>query len=144
MRFREATIEDYEYMAINSINQKVDRKMEDTVDYAYTLEDDGKPLGMGGFRMITSTTAWAWVDLSHEAGKNIITAYRVIRDWMIDFCEKMNIKRLQAFVRTDFPEAERLVQHLGFEKESKMVGFFDDKDAWMYVKFLSETKCSTK
>lgn len=134
MIFRESIPEDVLYMAEHSINQKCDRKQEETIDYTYTLEHEDKPLMVGGFRMITTTTAWCWVDLSPEIGKHLIPAYRLIREWIDLFAQEYNIKRLQAFVRTDVPENERLVKHLGFVCESVMPCFFGNDSAYLYVR----------
>jgi hypothetical protein len=120
-------------MATHSINQKVERKIMECIDYTYTLEHNGTVLGMGGFRMITPTTAWCWVDLSDEAVAKLLTSYRVIREWIKTFVEKQEIKRLQAFVRDDENNI-RLVKHLGFEKESVMKNFFGDEDGFMFAR----------
>ncbi len=133
MNFRETIPADFEFMSHHSINKGVDRKILDCIDYVFTLEDN-VPLAIGGFRMINTTTAWCWIDLSDEAGKHLVKVYRVIKEWIDEFAESHKIKRLQAFVRTDFEEAERLVKHLGFEKESIMENFFGSKDAYMYVR----------
>ena len=133
MNFRETIPADFEFMSHHSINKDVDRKILDCVDYVFTLEDD-VPLAIGGFRMINTTTAWCWIDLSDEAGKHLVKVYRVIKEWIDEFAESHKIKRLQAFVRTDFEEAERLVKHLGFKKESIMENFFGEENAYLYVR----------
>ena len=136
MNFRLATQEDLDYMADHSINQRVDRKMSEAIDYIYTLENEESPVGVGGFRMVTPTTAWCWIDLSPAISDNLIIGYRAVRDWIDGFVGQMGIKRLQAFVRSDEPKHIRLVEHLGFEKESLMVGFYDNGDAFMYRKLI--------
>lgn len=130
MRFREAQPEDFEIMAVRSTNQTVDRKFVERVDYSYTLEDKCI-LGMGGFSMITPTTYWCWISFTPEGEDKLLTSYRVIVEWTDTFVKKMNIKRLQAFV-ADEPTHIRLVEHLGFERESTMTNFFGDKDAFLY------------
>ena len=136
MRFRKAIKGDFEYMASHSINQAVDRKEMLCVDFLFTLEHEEKPLALGGFRMISTNTAWCWIDLSDEAGKHIIIVYRAIKEWIDSFVKEHEIGRLQAFVRTDSEEAERFVKHLGFEKESTMKGFYKDGNAYMYVRII--------
>ena len=131
MRFRESKPEDFVYMAEHSMNKTVDRKDFETVDYTYTLEHDGNPLCLGGFRMIVPTTAWCWIDLTKEATENMYTPYRVICEWMETFTKDMKIKRLQAFVR-DIPHHIRLVEHLGFHLEGKMKNFYGDEDGLLY------------
>ena len=131
MIFREATQEDLEYMAEHSINRTVDRKQMERVDYIFTLEHDGNILGIGGFRMIIPTTAWVWVDLSEYGVKHLRDSYRVMQEWMETFVNTHKIVRLQAFVKNEVKHI-RLVQHLGFERESTMEKFYGDDDGFMY------------
>ena len=136
MIFRETTQADVEYMAENSINKRDERKMMACVDYIFTLEDEGTPLLVGGFRLITPTTAWCWFDMSHEAGKHLIVVYRTIKEWLNTFADSHGIIRYQAFVRTDSPEAIRTVGHLGFTLEGHMEKFFGDEDAFLYKRLI--------
>ncbi len=136
MEFRETTQEDLDFVANHSVSRGILKRQPECIDYCYTLEHEGKPLGIGGFRLINETTAWAWVDITDCAGGHIIPAYRVLKDWIDIFVKEHGIKRLQAYIEMDFPEAIRMVQHLGFEKESIMRSFVGDKDASMYVRII--------
>jgi len=136
MEFREATKEDFEFVANHSISHGISKYQPECIDYAFTLEHDGVPLGIGGFRLINSATAWCWVDMADTSGKHIIIVYRVIKEWIEKFAEEHKLKRLQAYIKPDFPEAIRMVQHLGFERESNMEGFLPDGDAFMYKRIL--------
>ena len=136
MNFRETTQEDLDFVADHSVSRGILKRQPERIDYCFTLEHEGKPLGIGAFRFINTTTAWCWCDLTDLAGKHIIEGYRVIKEWMDIFVKEHGIKRLQAYVEMDFPEAIRMVQHLGFEKESIMKNFIGDKDASMYVKLF--------
>lgn len=136
MKIRETTREDLDFMADNSISRGIVKNQPDRIEFCYSLEHEGKLLGMGGIRMINLTTAWCWIDMSHNAGGHIIAIYRVIKEWMYELVEDKGIKRLQAYVVTDFPEAVRMVQHLGFEKESILKNFMGDKDAYLYVRLF--------
>lgn len=134
MNFREVQQSDIDYMKNHSING--DLKQLKAVDFIYTLEHEGTPLLIGGFRLITDTTCWCWCDISHEAGKHIMTMYRTMKEWMAKFADDHNIRRLQAAVRWDRPEARRMVEHLGFSKESIMPCFFGEDSAIMYRKII--------
>lgn len=136
MLFRESIPEDVLYMAEHSINQKCDRKQEETIDYTYTLESNGKPIAVGGFRMITSTTCWSWVDLAPEAIVNIRSVFRVLKEWADSFCKQHGIKRMQAFIRQDQPKNIRLVEHLGYTYESTMPYFFGDESALLFSRII--------
>ncbi len=136
MNFRETTQEDLDYIADHSVSRGVQKQQPEQIDYMFTLEHEGVPLGIGGFRLINTTTAWCWVDLGCESGKHIRLVYRLIKEWMDRFIKLHGIVRLQAYVEYDFPEAIRMVQHLGFNWESKMKNFIGDKDAAMYVRII--------
>ena len=125
MIFREAVSEDFDIMPKSDLVE--------LVDYVYTLEDDGKPIMVGGFRRINQTTAWCWVELGDVT--SIITVYRTIKEWVDKFCDIHKVKRLQAFTRID-DKAIRMVEHLGFTRESTMINFFGDEDAYMYVRII--------
>jgi RimJ/RimL family protein N-acetyltransferase len=136
MNFRKMTAEDVEFVKDHSASRGIFKNQPDEIDYAYTLENEGQILCIGGIRMINLYSAWAWIDLTHEAGKCITTTYRVIKEWGDSLCKQHNIRRLQAYVETDFPEAIRMVEHLGFKRESTMKNFMGDKDAYLYVRLL--------
>jgi len=134
MNFREVTQDDLDFMADHSISRG--KKQPEQVDFVYTLEHDGKPLAVGGFRLINLSTAWCWFDLSDLAGSHIHTVYRTIKEWSMVFAKEHNIKRLQAYVECDFPEAIRMAEHCGFTRESIMKNFTDEQDAFMYVRII--------
>ena len=136
MIFREATQPDLDYMAEHTTSRGVQKNRPEQTCYTYTLEDNGIPLGIGGFNLINHHTAWCWVDLSPLGHENIRMAYRTIKNGIERFAEENHIRRLQAYVECDFPEAILLVRHLGFERESIMKNFVGDKDAFMYIRIL--------
>lgn len=136
MKFRETTQEDVDFVADHSISRGVEKHRPERVDFCYTLEHEGRPLVIGGFRLINATTAWGWVDITDAAGGRIISVYRAIKEWTDTFTKTHKIRRLQAYVEKDFTEGIRMLQHLGFEKESAMLNFVGDKDAFMYVRII--------
>jgi RimJ/RimL family protein N-acetyltransferase len=136
MQFRETTQEDLDFVADHSVSRGIAKYRPECIDYCFTLEHDGKPLGIGGFRLINLTTAWCWIDITDLANKHITVYYRVIKEWTDKFAEEHQLKRLQAYIECDFPEAIRMVQHLGFEWESTMKNFMGDKDAYLYVRLI--------
>lgn len=131
MIIRETTQKDIDYMNDHSLNHKPHQTGQ--TDYIFTLEHK-VPLMVGGFRIITPSTYWCWVDLSVESKKHIPEVYRVMKEWIEKFVVDYKITRLQAYVRPNFDEAIRLVKHLGFKKESTMEKFFGEQDAFMYVR----------
>ena len=133
MRLRELKPDDLEYLKEHSISRGIQKHHPGHVDFYYTLEDEEAGiLAIGGICLINLTTAWCWLDMTDLMVGRIVSGYRIIRDWLDIFVESNNIRRLQAYVECDFKEAISLVEHLGFERESTMKSFTDDKDAYMY------------
>lgn len=140
MQFRETTQEDINFLADHSVSRGISKYQPECIDYSYTLERRGNPLAIGGFKLINRTTAWCWLNMADCSDGHIVVIYRVISEWIDEFVKTHKIKRLQAYVETDFPEAMRLVEHLGFKWESDMEDFIDNKDAYMYVRLTKWQK----
>lgn len=138
MNFRELKQEDIEAVKDDSISRGILSKQPEVIDFSYALEHEGKILGIGGIRLINLTTAWCWLDFTHYAGEHIITVYRVIKEWTEILVKDKGIKRLQAYIEMDFPEAIRIVEHLGFYRESTMPKFVGNKSAYLYVKYFGK------
>jgi RimJ/RimL family protein N-acetyltransferase len=136
MKLREMTTEDMEYMKDNSVSRGILKHQPECLEFCYSLEHEGNLLCIGGIRLINTCTAWCWLDLSHHAGKEMRTVYRIIKEWILEIVKEKGIKRLQAYVELDFPEAIRMVQHLGFEKEGILKDFLPSGDASMYVRIF--------
>ena len=134
MIIREAIEEDFNH--IKSISRGIQKHCPEQVDFTYTLEHEGDPLMVGGFRLINLTTAWCWVDMSTSSRRHLRASYRTLKEWIDQFSAEHGIRRLQAYVECDFPEAVRMVEHLGFVWESDMENFMGDKDASMYKRIF--------
>ena len=139
MNFREITPDDLAYMETHTRYPEIYKGGVGQVDYIYALEDDGRTLAIGGFRMITKETAWCWVDMSDAGVKNRFTLYRTICEWIEKFCDTMNIWRLEACVKQNYPEGMILVEHLGFEATGTKRNFFGKQNAVLYVKLFERT-----
>lgn len=135
MEFRQSTREDLEFAAEHSLYPD-DKDQPDQIDYAFTLDHGDYILGVGGFRMITNTTAWAWIELTEYMGPHLVATYRVISEYMDIFCREHKITRLQAWVRKGFTGGMRMVRHLGFDEEYMMKNFLGNgQDAIMFVRY---------
>ena len=136
MDFRIMTADDLAFVDAHPLYPAERKERKDDQDFNFALQHGDYVLGVGGFRMITDTTAWAWVQLTSYVGHHIIPTIRVITEYADIFCKKHKILRLQAFVRADFPEGHRLVEHLGYFREGPVMKDFCGKgiDAHLYVK----------
>lgn len=138
MEFREMTSEDAAFVAKHSISGTMLDKRPAAVDYSFTLAHEGNILGVGGIQLIIPGTAWAWVDITSFGIPHIKTGYRVISEWMESLVKQHKIHRLQAYVDLAVIPAIRLVEHLGFTRESIMWDFLGDKPAAMYIKIYRD------
>lgn len=134
MEFRTMKASDVPVIQGHTISHGIIDPEPDILYEAFALEDDGHLLGAGGFRMIVPGTAWAWVDLTVYALARVKTCYRVISEWVDELARIHRIHRMQAYVDLEFKEAVRLVEHLGFTRESIMYDFLGDKPAGLYIK----------
>ena len=129
---RDATQEDYEYIASHSISRGLCGKGPDQIDYIYTLEIDDVIMGIGGFRILNLATAYVWIDLSHDAAHHTLTLVKTLKATMASFVEEHKLRRLESHVSVDFPEAIRLLQHMGFTRECVIKNYMPDSDAFLY------------
>lgn len=137
MEFRQSTEDDLKFAAEHSLYEPSGKEKMDTVDFVYTLDHGDYILGIGGFRMITDTTAWAWIELTEFVGKHLVPTVRVVSEYMEIFCKNHGIRRLQAWVNKEFAEGIRTTRHFGFEEEYMMKDFLGKgKDAIMFVKYF--------
>lgn len=136
MNLRDTTKQDVEFVKEHSVSRGVLGKQPERIDYCYTLEDEGKILGIGGISLITPTTCWCWFDATEYVKEHWKTAYRVISEYLEILMKEKGIIRAQAYVGSDFPAAVRTVVHLGFHRESLMPNFVGKKPAYLYVRFF--------
>ncbi len=138
MNFREMQPSDIEQLKDKSISRGILHKMPAQIEFSYCLEYEGEVLSIGGIQMVNETTAWGWINLSEDAVNFKKTVYKVINDWTEKLTKDKGIKRLQVYVECDFPKAVRLVEHLGFARESIMPRFVGEKSAYLYVKHYGD------
>jgi hypothetical protein len=137
MEFRQSTEEDLKFVEKYSLYPSSGKVISDQIDFIYTLDHGDYILGVGGFRLITDSTAWAWIDLTEYVGSHLVMTLRVIKEYMEIFCRDHHIRRLQAWVERGFTEGLRTVRHAGFVEEYMMHDFLGKgRDAIMFVKYF--------
>ncbi len=136
MEFRATIDSDRDFVGKHSISRGVCNEQPEVFEFCYTLEHEGVIFGIGGLRLITPQVAWAHVDMTTFALKRIKTCYRVVGDVITNCARENGIRRVQAYVDLEFPDAIRMAQHLGFERESVMRNFIDGKPAGLYTRMF--------
>lgn len=140
MEFRIATQEDLDFVSEHKLYPNDDdKKGPERTDYVYTLDHGDYILGVGGFRLVTNTTAWAWFELTEYVGDHLVPTYRCIVEWMEIFCKNHGIIRLQAWVEKGFTQGMRTMRHCGFQEEYMLKDFLgQDRDAIMFAKYYND------
>jgi hypothetical protein len=138
MIFRQMITEDLVYIQAHALNADDRKIMAENVEYNYALVDGDITFGIAGFKFINATTAFCWMVMGDKAKENIIECHRCMKTWIPEFCRDFKIRRLEAYVEVGFEEGIRLVEHLGFEEESRMRHFIGDAPAIRFVRYFEE------
>ena len=89
----------------------------DGVRQAWTVRDaEGKILGSFGFNMSSEHVVDLWGLIGKEAKGNHISVLRFLKKKV----KEIDATRLQCFVDSDFKQANRTLEFLGFEKEATL------------------------
>ena len=89
--------------------------------------------------LITAQTAWVWVDLTIFALNNIREVVENMRQWLDMQVKALQLSRLQTWADPDWPEAIRLLEHLGFVEDYRPDDFLGfGRPAIIFVKFTGE------
>jgi hypothetical protein len=100
---------------------------------AFTGRIDGVVVGVGGIQILWEGVGEAWVILSQAALDHKIETYRGIFKKLKELIEECDLRRVQSVIRVDFPQAIRMIEHLGFQLEGYMKGYCPDGcDVFMY------------
>lgn len=102
---------------------------------SYTALADGKIVGVGGVAILWEGVGEAWLILTRDVLTIKIQAYKCIKQMCKTVIEERNLRRIQATVRVDFPQANRMMQHLRFENEGILKNYCPDGcDVIMYAR----------
>lgn len=87
---------------------------------AYTALVDGVPVAAAGVIQHWRGTGTAWLLISEGARRNLKFVYRAVLHGLIVIIQGHGFRRIEANVDAGLGAAHRLVQHIGFERESIM------------------------
>ena len=140
MIFRQSTQEDLDFVKANPYEGSVKDYpyMEVPNDNCYTAIFQDKIVGVGGTIIHWKGVAEVWLILTADCrkdGAHGLIALGAIKDKMEELLKINNIRRAQATVRADFPQAIRMIEFFGFEREGLLRQYCPDKgDAYRYAK----------
>lgn len=140
MEFRQATQEDLAFVRQNPFEGAVKNYpyMEIPNENTYTVIYESAIVAVGGLQVRWEGVGLLWLMLTAECKKDGIHGVRAlyaIKDKMDELIEKNGIWRAEANIRTDFPQAIKMIEYLGFQREGLMRQHCPDKgDSYLYSK----------
>ncbi len=142
MEFRKATQEDLAFVRLNPFEGAVKDYpyMEVPDENTYCVIYDSAIVAVGGLCVRWEGVGLLWLMLTAQCRKDGIHGYRAlyaIREKMEYLIEVNNLHRAEAYVRTDFPQAIKMIEVFGFKRECLMAQQCPDRsNAFLYAKVI--------
>ena len=142
MEFRKATQEDMAFVRQNPFEGAVKDYpyMEIPDENTYTVIYESAIVAVGGLWVRWEGVGLLWLMLTADCKKygiHGLLALEAIKEKMEYLIEKNNLWRAEAAIRVDFPQAIKMIEFLGFEREGLMRQYYPDKtDAFLYSRIL--------
>lgn len=105
----------------------------------WTYLVEGNIWAVGGYVVLFEGVGEIWVILIEDflSIVSATTAIRTIRNQVAGFILEGNLRRIQARVRVDFPEAIKMIESLGFKREGLLKEYAPDKkDMYIYGRVI--------
>lgn len=101
---------------------------------AYTGFVEDRVLVCTGIMRLWPGVGEAWMVPSSEISQYPLLVMKNLRRIMESLIEALNLERVQANVRVDFPAGRRWVEHLGFKAEGEMRRFHNGETYVRYAR----------
>ena len=85
---------------------------------AFTLFIDNEIVGSAGIILLDWQRGEAWTLFTSLFKKYKKIVWKNIKIYLDQIQKSENLRRIQSFIRLDFPEGCRFLEHLGFENET--------------------------
>lgn len=142
MEFRKTTQEDMAFVRQNPFEGAVKKYpyMEVPDENCYTVIYESAIVAVGGLQVRWEGVGLLWLMLTADCKKYGIyglLALEAIKEKMEYLIEKNKLWRAEAAVRVDFPQAIKMIEFFGFEREGVMRRYYPDKtDAILYSRIM--------
>ena len=142
MEFKKTTQEDLAFVRQNPFEGAVkgypDMKVSD--ENTYTVIYENQIVAVGGMQLEWEGVGLFWLMLTADCkkyGLHGLFALDAIREKTEYLIKENNLWRAYAVVRADFPQAIKMMEFLGFKRESIMQKYMPDKtDGHLYVRII--------
>lgn len=142
MKFRPCTQEDMAFVRQNPYEGAIKDYpyMQAPDENSYTVLYESQIVAVGGLQMRWEGTGILWLMLTDDSKKHGfhgLFALEAIKEKMNEMIEANGVWRAEAIVRTDFPQAIKMIEWFGFEREGCMRKCCPDKhSAYLYAKVI--------
>ena len=106
--------------------------------HSYTCVYEDEIVAVGGIKMYFEGVGESWIIMTEHSkrhGVYALMACRAIENRLNELIEELNLRRVEANVRADFPTAIRFVKALGFEFDGERKKWFPGNiSAMLYSK----------
>lgn len=142
MQFRQATQEDLAFVRQNPFEGAIKNYpyMEIPDENCYAVIYESQLVAVGGLQMKWEGVGLLWLMLTADCKKygfHGLFALEAIREKMEYLIKKNNLHRAEAAVRTDFPQAVKMIEFFGFKREGLMKKHCPDQaDSYLYAKVI--------
>lgn len=103
-------------------------------DTSFTLEEDGKVIGVFGLYDTGCGRGQLFSYISKEAGSYMLKMVRQLKALIDEGMKKTNIVRLEFTVLEDFEHGNRFAKMLGFECEGVMRKYYKGRNYKLYAR----------
>lgn len=138
MIFKRATQEDFLYVKQNPFEKAVKGYpyMDVPDESCYTIIFEDVIVGVGGLQLKWEGVGLLWLMLTANCKKQGIygvLALDAIKEKTEHLIKINNLWRAEATVRTDFPQAIKMIEYFGFKRDGLMKKYNPDKtDSYLY------------
>tara|TARA_R100000700_G_scaffold37257_1_gene47238 strand:+ start:3600 stop:4040 length:441 start_codon:yes stop_codon:yes gene_type:complete len=106
-------------------------------DMAFTFIDHGHLIAISGIQPLWPGAGEAWLMASDKLDTHKISVSRICRRWMRKIANEQDLHRVQAHMKSDWPELSRWARFLGMEFEGtirQMTPDREDYDMYSWVR----------
>ena len=100
-------------------------------DHAWTIMRENVPVCIWGYCIVWEGRHHFWALMSKESARCMLNIIKIGQEKL----DQMRVRRMEATVSCDFPQAIKFIERLGFTREGRLAKFFNDgNDAYMYAR----------
>jgi len=102
---------------------------------AYTLTAHGRVIACGGVALLRDRVGEAWVITTAEVDRYPFLFHKTVKRGLAIIMEEFGLRRVQAHVNREWPEARQWIERLGFSEEGLMAAIGAVGEQIAYIRY---------